>query len=268
MRTTRVPPETVRIQGAGPTVVLVHGTGGSRSAFGTLPWHLRDRLRVVSYDRRGTGAWPLPVDAEAPTVERHASDLADVVRSLGDEPVVVFGTSFGATIALEALRSRRNGLAGAILHEPAMPAAGVPGAGPPPVVGSEFLRLTASGREREAAERFLLRLGTAGEAGPGEGSVARRPGAPDWRAVHRDLVAAFAWRPGPEAFGAVDVPVLLLASERSGSATRASVDALARLLPRARTDSLAGAAHVIAGEPAWRRVAEIVLPFALACAAR
>ena len=72
----------------------------------------------------------------------------------------------------------------------------------------------------------------------------------------------------PEAFGAIDVPVLLLASERSGSATRASVDALARLLPRARTDSLVGAAHVIAGEPAWRRVAEIVLPFALACAAR
>lgn len=254
------------VQGVGPTLVLVHGTAGGRSSFGTLPWYLRDRLRVAGYDRRGTGAWSIGDDEAAPPVETHARDLEDVVRSTGDAPVVVFGTSFGATVALEMLRARTPRVAGAILHEPAiLETAGVDAESSP--VAREFLRLSAAGREREAVERFLARLDpqAAGNPATKDGRARGRGGAPEWRAVHRDLAAAVAWRPRLDEFVAIDMPVLLLESERSAPARRASVESLARILPGARRESIAGASHVLSGDETWRRVAAIVAPFVAWC---
>ena len=255
------------VQGSGPPLVLVHGTAGSRSAFGTLPWHLRDRFQVARYDRRGTGTWPLPPDAPTPSVERHAADLLDVLRSLGGQRVVVFGTSFGASVVLEMLRTRPPEVAGAILHEPAILAVGGLETGTSAPVAREFQSLSAAGREREAALRFLARLGAPGvaEAERGASRDAPHGGAPDWRSVHRDLVAAIGWNPRLDELRDLDVPLLLLESERSAPATRASIESLARILRGSTRAIVPGAGHVLAGDDAWRRVAALVGPFAEAC---
>ncbi len=251
-----LPPRNLTVKGHGPTLVLVHGTAGSRSSFGTLPWYLRDRFRVARYDRRGTGTWPIGEAEAVPRVERHAGDLEEVIRALGCDPVVLFGTSFGATVVLETLRARPMQVCGAILHEPAILDAGDENSSP---VAREYLRLSSAGREQEAVERFLARLGSRGHEGDRPGGV--RGGSPDRKAVARDLAAAVAWQPRLDELGAIEVPVLLLESELSAPATRASVERLARALPGARRETLAGAVHVLAGDETWRRVAEIVGPF-------
>lgn len=259
-----IPPrESVRVAGRGPTIILVHGTAGNRSSFGTLPWLLRDRLRVVRYDRRGTGDWPLEKDAPAPSVAEHAADLADLARTFDGDPVFVFGTSFGSAVALEMLRSRPRAVAGAILHEPAMPTPLEPGSAAPSPVATEFRRLSSAGRAREAAERFLARLvpGGGAVASGREARAMALGGSPDWRAVYRDLAAAVDWQPSIDGLRVIDVRVLLLDGDRSGPATRASVESLSRILPLAGRETLAGAAHVLAGDATWGRVAEIVLSF-------
>ena len=41
--------------GAGPAVVLIHGSGADRRTWGELPVALARGRRVVTYDRRGAG---------------------------------------------------------------------------------------------------------------------------------------------------------------------------------------------------------------------
>lgn len=245
--------------GAGENLVLIHGTATDRSGWGLLPWLLRERFHVVGYDRRGCGRWAIAEEDPAPAVADHAQDAADVVSGLPTRRAFVCGTSFGATIALELLRTRPELLRGAILHEPARLAGDDPAAAISPVL-AEFRRLSAEGREREAADRFLAR-------------VARRPAAgrareADWRAVHRDLAAASDHRPRYRELRSVRVPVLLLASERSPEPLTAGLDALQAVLPLAHRGIVRDAGHVIAGEDAWRSFARLVGDFCDAAATR
>jgi pimeloyl-ACP methyl ester carboxylesterase len=63
---------------------------------------------VVVYDRRGNSRSPRPDDWQATSIEEQADDAANLVAALGLEDVIVFGTSWGALIALDlALRFPR-----------------------------------------------------------------------------------------------------------------------------------------------------------------
>lgn len=60
---------------------------------------------MIAYDRRGNSRSPRPDDWQATSVEEQADDAANLVAALGLENVIVFGTSWGALIALDlALR--------------------------------------------------------------------------------------------------------------------------------------------------------------------
>lgn len=240
----RPPAAAVSATGQGPNLVLVHGTATDRSGWGTLPWLLRDRARIVRYDRRGTGLWPLATDAVAPTVADHAGDLADLVVSLPDAPTFVCGASFGATVALELARSRPGLVAGAVLFEPAI-INGDDAATPDLPVAREIRSLGAAGREWEAVERFLGRVMPRSAAEAGDARARR---AMDWQTVWRDLAASADYRPRLASLRSLRTPVLLLHGERSPEAMHRSVDALAAVLPRARAEIVAGADHALAGE--------------------
>jgi proline-specific peptidase len=66
---------------------------------------LRRSYRVITYDMQGV--WPEPPEPFPHTVRATADELiaaaAEVRDELGDAPLVIFGHSFGAVIALDAL---------------------------------------------------------------------------------------------------------------------------------------------------------------------
>lgn len=252
------PSAAVTITGNGPHLVLVHATATDRAGWGVLPWLLRDRFRVVRYDRRGCGHWPLGDGAHAPSIADHAADLADLLVSLPDAPgTVVCGASLGATVALEMLRSRPGLAHAAVLWEPAILASDDPAAPPGPLL-AEIRALGSAGRERDAALRFMARMAP-GEGPPG--GTGESPGRSDWRAVWRDLAAAADFRPRLPGLRLVRLPVLLLAGERSSPALRAAVDDLAGVLPRASRAVLPGANHVLSNRAQWESFADRVRGF-------
>jgi pimeloyl-ACP methyl ester carboxylesterase len=112
-----------RALGDGPPLLLIHGGAEDAAmlipqaeAFAAAGW------RVISYDRRGTGAstrdgWP------GSGADQHADDAAHLIRNLAGGRATVLGFSSGGVIAL-ALAARHPGaVRHAVAWEP--PALGV-----------------------------------------------------------------------------------------------------------------------------------------------
>lgn len=110
-----------RRSGQGPPLVLVHGTTSAHWSFRFIVPTLVDRFTVYALDRRGRGE---SGDRADYAIEREFEDLAAVVDSI-DEPAILFGHSYGATVALGAALVGRN-LHKLILYEPAPGLSAVP----------------------------------------------------------------------------------------------------------------------------------------------
>jgi pimeloyl-ACP methyl ester carboxylesterase len=79
------------------TLLLIHGWSADASTWMPLRHILAQRFRVISVDLRGSGASNA---APGPyRIETFASDLADLLRSLNLDPLVVVGHSSGALVA-------------------------------------------------------------------------------------------------------------------------------------------------------------------------
>jgi pimeloyl-ACP methyl ester carboxylesterase len=87
----------IRERGAGPPVLLIHGTGATSDFWGRAADRLAESCHLVTYDRRGTGR-----SANRPTGHHdvHAEDAAEVIRSLGVGQMTVVGWSMGGIVAL------------------------------------------------------------------------------------------------------------------------------------------------------------------------
>ncbi|HWH23799.1 MAG TPA: alpha/beta fold hydrolase [Candidatus Limnocylindria bacterium] len=137
----------VSTAGSGPPLVLVHGTAGNHARWLGLRPLLEARLTVHALDRRGRGA---SGDAADYDIAREFEDVAavvDAVAAASDEPVAVYGHSFGGLCALAATGLTRR-IDRLVLYEP------------PSTVddGSQRLplaQLVAAGRREEALETFL-----------------------------------------------------------------------------------------------------------------
>lgn len=109
--------------GAGPPLILVHGSGGSNPAVGwpEVVSALGARYTVLAMDRRGYGH-----SGDAPTyaVEREFEDIAALVDATG-APAALLGHSFGALCALGAALLAHN-VSRLILYEPAITFPGKP----------------------------------------------------------------------------------------------------------------------------------------------
>jgi len=91
--------------GDGPSLLLVHGAAEDAGMLApqAAAFAARGR-RVITYDRRGTGASPRD-DWPDGGVARHADDAADLLRTLDAAPATVLGFSSGGVVAL-ALAAR------------------------------------------------------------------------------------------------------------------------------------------------------------------
>jgi len=101
----------VKILGEGPTVVLVHGSGGSSILSWTFQHPLAARYRLLMPDRRGYGRSPAVSKID---YEENAKDIAEL---LGDEAHLV-GASYGGVVSLFAAALRPDAILSLAVLEP------------------------------------------------------------------------------------------------------------------------------------------------------
>ena len=105
-------------QGNGPTLVLLGGGPANADTLAPLAAQLAGRYTVVSYDRRGYSRSELDNPDEQAGIHRHGDDLRLLIGALAPEPVSVFGTSFGALIALDLAATAPGLIQAVVVHEP------------------------------------------------------------------------------------------------------------------------------------------------------
>src|SRR5215470_6685249 len=99
--------------GAGPALVLVHGTTADHTRWKPLLPEFEAHFTVYAVDRRGRGG---SGDASSYSVEREFEDVAAVVDGIG-EPAFLLGHSYGAVCSLEAALRTKN-VRRLVLYEP------------------------------------------------------------------------------------------------------------------------------------------------------
>lgn len=117
--TLKVPGATLynEVRGAGPVLLTITGGPVDAAVFTELARLLQDRYTVVTYDQRGHSR--STIDApETATVDVHADDAARLIDALSSEPVLVIGSSGGATIGLELVTRHSEKVKTLVAHEP------------------------------------------------------------------------------------------------------------------------------------------------------
>ena len=231
--------------GTGTPVLMLHGSISSGAMWTPVINVLKSRFRVLAPDLIGYGrtdAWP-------PELEFGLEDEVRLIEPLvGNEPAHVVAHSYGAVVALQLARAGRVPLRSLTLIEPV-----------------EFHVLRASD-DREAwtevhgfGERYLARMAA------GDTETALREfvdfwqGASAWDAMDEpgraqmrraagklafDFRATFA-DPGPDPWGHIRPPVRLLTGDKSPLVIRRLAATLARRLPSASLQVVAGADHFL-----------------------
>ena len=107
-------------QGAGPPVVLVHGSNTDHRIWAPHAQRIGPRVRVLAPTQRYFGTSPWPDDGKNFSIGTHADDLADFVRALRLEPVSLVGWSYGAAVCLMMAVQQSELVQRLILYEPAI----------------------------------------------------------------------------------------------------------------------------------------------------
>ncbi|HYN70782.1 MAG TPA: alpha/beta hydrolase [Candidatus Eisenbacteria bacterium] len=105
----------VDVSGAGPALVLLHGSLVLADYWDAVLPALAEHFTVYAVERRGRGRSP----AASHTLEREREDATAVIESIG-APVHLLGHSWGAVVALLAAQVTTN-IARLILYEPPLP---------------------------------------------------------------------------------------------------------------------------------------------------
>jgi pimeloyl-ACP methyl ester carboxylesterase len=227
------------ISGAGPPLVLVHGTTADHNRWAPVLAALEKHFTVYAIDRRGRGA---SGDNEPYALEREFEDVAAVVDSIG-RPTFLLGHSYGALISLEAAL-RTTHLAALVLYEPPIPTGAAPLVSP-----DEIARLEAvlARGDRGAVVSMFFR------------EVAKLPASqlellqrrPNWPArvaaahtIPREERASSNYRFDGARFGKLAVPVLLVQGGDSPAFLRDAIRAVHSAIPAAELVVLPGQQHV------------------------
>jgi pimeloyl-ACP methyl ester carboxylesterase len=238
------------ITGAGDCLVLTHGSWTDGSGWAPAVGLLAERYRVVVWDRRGHSRSPA---GDGPgSRSEDAEDLARLIEHVSDGPVHVAGNSYGANVTLTLLTERPELVATAAVHEP--PLFGLLDGTTDPALAGELSALATElgvvreliggGHHRQAAEHFIEQVAL------GPGSWEQLPdtfrsvleaNAPTYLDELNDDTALSI---DATALATTSVPVLLTHGTESPALYRAVISELARHIPAARVEILAGAGHI------------------------
>jgi pimeloyl-ACP methyl ester carboxylesterase len=241
--------------GAGPPVLLVHGTSGAKSDWGLTTPQLESQLTVLAMDRRGRGRSP---DVRPYASEREFEDVVAVVEAQS-EPAHVVGVSGGAICALGAAH-RTDRIRSLVLYEPPISLLEQHPALPDLVERTEALR--EAGDAEGILEAFYDFLGES------DALEFLRGFAPAWKQMTRDaftipreLRAAVEGRLEDLELDSVSQPTVILVGELSAGDFHESATRLAGLLPNAKVQTLPGqthAAQALAPDEFGRQVREAI----------
>jgi pimeloyl-ACP methyl ester carboxylesterase len=224
--------------GAGPPLVLVHGSISDHTYWWSVLPALSERFTVYAVDRRGRGQSD---DSADYAIEREFEDVAAVVDSI-PAPAALLGHSYGALCALEAALLTDN-LRALVLYEPPLDPSAF--AFPPGFVGRLEAALAASDRDRVIETMMAEVVGLS----PADLTALR--GSPPWAAIvatahtlPREVRAAAQYRFNPARFRRLGLPAVVLAGEDSPEALRVvGVDLAHRALTGSRVVRMPGVGH-------------------------
>lgn len=239
-----------RVQGAGETVVLVHGCCVDQRSWDPHVAALAIHYRVVTFDQRYWGPAPWPDDGRRFSVQTQIDDLATFVRGLDAGPVHLVGWSMsGASVLGMALRHPEQ-VRSLFLYEPSVAS-----------TITDPVEAKAAAASRTAMFGPVLPLVKAGDPALAlrqmMESIDGRPGAFDalpaaFRAIQlanaRTLPLMFAApappRIGCEQLAALKVPARVVRGEQTQAFYRIAADATARCLGGVQAEVVPAARHL------------------------
>lgn len=229
--------------GAGPPVLLVHGTALTRLAWRETVEALGGEVRSIAYDRRGYGDSGAPEPYTGTTVMEQSEDAALLLESVGAAPAVVCGHSAGGLVALDLLLRRPGLVCGAVLIEPPLLSLSPAGAETLSAIREAVEQAAREHGPDAAVETFI-----ASQDGPRllEAIGADRADAirASARAAFADFSAAHAWEYSRGELRGIETPVLVLRGRRSPAVYREVAEALAEMIGSAQLRDL-DAGHVV-----------------------
>ncbi|MCX8005966.1 MAG: alpha/beta fold hydrolase [Burkholderiaceae bacterium] len=259
----------VQVRGAGPPLLLLHGTGASSHSWAPLLTLLARRFTVVAPDLPGHAfSSALP---GAPSLPALAAAVAQLLQALRVEPALALGHSAGAAILLRLAADRA--LAARVVlgvNAALLPFAGPCGALFAPLAKLLALnplvpRLFAWQAGSEAAVRRLLDSTGSRIDAVSFGFYARLLRQPAHVAGALSMMANWDLAPLQRDLPRVALPVWLIVGLADRTVPPAQADAVAARLPAARVVRLPGLGH-LAHEENPPAVARIVLRAARAVA--
>lgn len=222
-------------KGSGRALLMIHGSAADHTTWTVQFAGLKDDFCMLAYDRCPKAQY---------TVEEHADDAAEILRSEVAGPCAVVGSSFGALVALDLARRYPELVDGLVLCEP-------------PLAESDYMAPIPDGfacrfdaiEARDgglAASEFFLRSVLGNIAFERMPKVYRRRSMEAHAQIRADMVALARYRPRYEELaGELSGKVRLLGGERSSSFYRATLEALHGAIPGSELRILRGAGHMM-----------------------
>jgi pimeloyl-ACP methyl ester carboxylesterase len=229
------------VDGEGPPLLMVHGTGDTHLGWRRARQLLSPRFKLYLMDRRGRG---VSGDNAAYALEREWDDVAAVLDAIG-EPVNLFAHSFGGMCALEgALRARRESLRRIAIYEPSVNR----NLGNPARDRTidEMGRLIAAGDRDAVVTVHLSRIINL----PDEAIAKQRALTEGWamrlgmaHTMPRELLALRGYEFDAARFSPLRAPLRVLVGEKSAAHSQATARALSQAVSGSELVVLAGQGH-------------------------
>jgi len=242
------PAPHVRASGAGPAVICLHANASSSAQWRGLMDVLSADHRVLAPDLYGAGRSPdWPSDSRI-ALRDEVDFLAPVFDESGESFVLV-GHSYGAAVALVAALAMPERVRALVIYEPTLFA--VVNARQPQPNGTEGIHAAVAasvaaldGNDlHEAARHFI-------DYWMGDGSFAAMP-EPRRQAVAESMRNVRRWAHAltteptpPDAFSALNLPVLCMLGASSPVSARAVANVLVPRLPDVKVVEFAGLGHM------------------------
>jgi magnesium chelatase accessory protein len=256
----------VQQMGEGPVCLLIHGTGAATHSWRELMPLLAKHFKVIAVDLPGHGFTKGP-SGRRPTLPGISGAVAELLAELGLTPDLIVGHSAGVAIGAQLLLDRKwtsplIGFGPALMPFPGLAARIFPSLAKMlftnPLTGIIFARIASTPGE---TGKFLRRSTGSKIEAAGEAYYTQLFS----KSGHCDgairMMANWQLEPLRDRLGELEVPVLLVHSEKDSAIPQSAVLAAAALIPGCETKEMAGLGH-LAHEEDPAQAARIVADFA------